>query len=81
MRAWPLLTVAGAPSAGPGVSQALLGTTDHPEAPAGTKQVTYNGSPLYTFIRDQKPGDTLGQGLNAAGGLWWVVSPAGTPVR
>jgi len=81
VRAWPLLTVAGAPSAGPGVSQALLGTTDHPEAPAGTKQVTYNGSPLYTFIRDQKPGDTLGQGLNAAGGLWWVVSPAGTPVR
>jgi len=80
-RAWPLLTVTGAPTAGPGVSQALLGTTDHPEAPAGTKQVTYNGSPLYTFVRDEKPGDTVGQGRTAFSGLWTVVSPAGAAIR
>jgi predicted lipoprotein with Yx(FWY)xxD motif len=37
-----------------------------------TIQVTYNGRPLYFYIKDAKSGDTLGQGI---GGVWFVVKP------
>jgi predicted lipoprotein with Yx(FWY)xxD motif len=39
----------------------------------GKHQLTYDGAPLYTFIKDKKPGDMVGQGLDVAGGYWWVV--------
>jgi hypothetical protein len=42
--------------------------------------VTYNGHPVYTFSGDSSAGDTSGQGINAFGGVWYVVSPAGQPV-
>jgi predicted lipoprotein with Yx(FWY)xxD motif len=38
----------------------------------GSKQVTYNGMPLYTYSRDLAPGDTMGQGI---GGVWFVATP------
>lgn len=38
----------------------------------GTKleQVTYKGMPLYTFLRDKKPGQTFGQGIQK---VWYVI--------
>jgi predicted lipoprotein with Yx(FWY)xxD motif len=39
----------------------------------GAMQVTYNGIPLYYWVRDQNPGDTTG---NRVGRIWWVVPPA-----
>ncbi|HEX6510105.1 MAG TPA: hypothetical protein VF221_20950, partial [Chloroflexota bacterium] len=33
-------------------------------------QVTYQGHPLYTFIADQKAGQTNGQGYKDFGGIW-----------
>ena len=38
----------------------------------GSLQVTYNGTPLYFWYQDSKPGDTNGQGV---GGVWYVVQP------
>jgi predicted lipoprotein with Yx(FWY)xxD motif len=38
----------------------------------GKKQTTYKGLPLYYFVKDVKPGDTMGQGVN---GVWYVVAP------
>ena len=46
----------------------------------GKPQVTYNGHPLYLFSADQKPGDTNGQGVNAFGGLWYVLSSSGDEI-
>ena len=43
----------------------------------GTKQLTINGWPAYTYAADTAPGMTNGQGVNASGGLWWLVSPSG----
>ena len=66
---WPPLllpagTVAPASMTGvPGVFGAATRTD-------GSKQLTYDGAPLYTFVKDTKPGDMNGQG---AGGTWWVI--------
>jgi secreted repeat protein with Y-X4-D motif len=46
----------------------------------GKPQVTYNGHPLYLFSADQKAGDTNGQGVNAFGGLWYVLSSSGDEI-
>jgi predicted lipoprotein with Yx(FWY)xxD motif len=56
---WPALTVAAGdtPTGGSGVS-GTLGTITR--ADNGARQVTYNGLPLYFFVNDKAPGDTLG---------------------
>ena len=75
--AWPPLTTTGAPQAGTGVQTSLLGTSTRSD---GTTQVTYAGHPLYYFVKDTAPGDTMGQGSNGFGALWWEVTPAGTAI-
>jgi predicted lipoprotein with Yx(FWY)xxD motif len=72
--AWPPLVVEGEPVPGEGVDAALLGTTERSD---GTTQVTYAGSPLYTWVQDQEPGDVTGQNVQE---VWFVVSPAGDAV-
>lgn len=42
----------------------------------GTIQATYKGYPLYYYIKDVAPGETLGQGV---GGVWYVVDPDKSP--
>jgi predicted lipoprotein with Yx(FWY)xxD motif len=74
---WPPLTVSGKATAGSGADASLVGTTTRSD---GKTQVTYNGHPVYRFSGDQKPGDTAGEGLNAFGASWYVVSPAGDQV-
>jgi predicted lipoprotein with Yx(FWY)xxD motif len=74
--AWPPDTTTGAPT-GSGVNTALLGTgmrADH------ASQVTYKGHPLYYFADDTQPGATNGQGADAFGGKWYVVSPSGAAI-
>ena len=61
---WPPLLTTGAPKAGDGADAGLLGTTARTD---GTTQVTYNGWPLYYWIKDQKPGDATGQDVGGVG--------------
>jgi hypothetical protein len=46
----------------------------------GSKQLSYNGHPLYRFIADGKPGDTNGENITAFGGIWRVLSKSGKTV-
>jgi predicted lipoprotein with Yx(FWY)xxD motif len=60
-----------APSSGaPSSEVGSLGTVKRPE---GTMQVTYKGTPLYTFTGDQQPGETKGQGIKDVG-TWSVLT-------
>ena len=44
-------------------------------------QVTYNGWPLYYFIKDKAPGDTMGQDVKGFGAEWYLVMPSGKEVH
>jgi predicted lipoprotein with Yx(FWY)xxD motif len=74
---WPPAVVSGKPTSGSGVKASKLGTTTRSD---GKRQVTYNGHPLYRFKGDTKAGQANGEGLTAFGGIWDVVSPAGSRV-
>jgi predicted lipoprotein with Yx(FWY)xxD motif len=76
-QAWPPLTTTGKPKASAGVSASKLGTTNRAH---GVKQVTYNGHPLYLFIKDTSARQANGQGIVAFGGKWSAVSAAGRAV-
>ena len=64
-----------APVPGPGVPRGV-GVVGRPD---GATQVTFNGSPLYTYRGDTAPGQDHGQGIGAT---WSVVQvhPISTPV-
>jgi predicted lipoprotein with Yx(FWY)xxD motif len=72
--AWPPLLATGKPTAGAGLTASKLGTITRS---GGSHQVTYNGHPLYLFIKDTKPGQTTGQGVTAFGAAWFALTPSG----
>lgn len=67
---WPAV----AATSGSPVANGVAGTIGTITRDDGTKQVTINGHPVYTYTPDAQPGDMKGQGF---GGIWWVVSPDG----
>ena len=68
---WP--PVPGNMTAGPGVT-GTIGTITRTD---GTKQATYDGHPLYTYIGDHAPGTASGNNINLNGGLWRDVPVTG----
>ena len=73
LKYWPI--VPGPATASSGISGTLGVITTN-----GVKQATYDGHPLYTYVADTSPGMVKGNGLNASGGLWWVMTPTGAKV-
>jgi predicted lipoprotein with Yx(FWY)xxD motif len=69
---WPPLTVPA--GATPKAASGLTGTLGTITRTDGTRQVTYEGHPLYTYSPDTTTADALGQGV---GGVWFVVSANG----
>jgi len=76
--AWPPLLTTGAPRAGAGARERLLGTT---RRRSGKRQVTYRGHPLYYYVGESRADQVLCQGVVEVGGTWLVVSPAGRAIR
>ena len=74
---WPPLSSTVPALAETGVTTGLIGTSTRTD---GTKQVTYNGHPLYYFVADKASGDTKGQGINNFGGGWYVVNATGSKI-
>jgi predicted lipoprotein with Yx(FWY)xxD motif len=74
---WPPLLATGKPTAGAGLTASKLATITRSD---GTRQITYNGHPLYLFVKDHKPGDVKGQGVVAFGAAWSALSPSGNRI-
>jgi predicted lipoprotein with Yx(FWY)xxD motif len=66
---WPPANVDGN-AVSPGGLPKTLATTTRTD---GSKQLTYDGWPLYRYARDTEPGQTAGDGSLGAGGLWPVA--------
>jgi predicted lipoprotein with Yx(FWY)xxD motif len=76
--AWPPVTTTSiSPQIGTGVKQSLVGQTTRADH---TKQLTYAGHPVYLFVHDSAPGSTSGQGLQAFGARWDVLTATGREV-
>jgi predicted lipoprotein with Yx(FWY)xxD motif len=75
--AWPPLILHGKLKAKGHAKRGKLGSSKRGD---GTRQVTYNGHPLYRFIQDSKPGQANGQGSQAFGAGWYVVAPSGNEI-
>ncbi len=69
---WPPVIVTGSLPIGSAVITGTFGTV---ERPGGTKQLTYDGMPLYTYTGDSGPGEANGQGIQ---GVWFAVTPSGS---
>jgi predicted lipoprotein with Yx(FWY)xxD motif len=74
---WPPVTTTGAATAAGAAISSHLATITRPD---GTKQVTYNGHPLYRFAKDKDKGDSYGQGVKAFGASWYVLAPSGKKI-
>jgi predicted lipoprotein with Yx(FWY)xxD motif len=70
----PLLIDDGNPVAGEGVNGELLGVLTRTD---GTRQVMYNGMPLYYYNADPNVGDINGQ---LRGNVWFIVHPNTTTI-
>ncbi len=66
---WPVFTLSSV-SLAPSLNAADFGVLVRDD---GVKQVTFKGWPLYYYVKDLAPGDTLGQGLN---NVWFIIDPA-----
>ncbi len=71
--AWPPLLAKKAPTVSSALDPDLVGTTRRTD---GTRQVTYNGHPLYYYVGDS-PGVIKCQNIFEYGGLWLIVKPNG----
>lgn len=71
LAAWHPLTVSSGSK--PSGSVGSLGVIKRPN---GVMQVTFRGEPLYTFVKDQSPGQATGQGIKDVG-TWTAVTPGG----
>jgi len=75
--AWPPVTTTGSVTAGGSAVASDLGTITRSD---GSKQVTYDGHPLYYFAGDSGAGTAAGQGSDGFGAKWWLVAPSGSDV-
>jgi len=71
---WPPLTTSGTPLGGDGIDATKLGISTRTD---GTTMVTFNGHPLYYFIKDSGAGDVVGQGYN---NVWFVLDATGNAI-
>lgn len=77
-KAWPPLLTEGKPQASGKADKSLLATIERKD---GSTQVTYNGWPLYYFVKDKQPGDTNGQDIEGFGAEWYLLTPEGQAVH
>lgn len=77
IQTWPPVTIGDVrPTGAPGLQGAMIATVTRPE---GTRQVTFNGHPLYRYAGDAGAGTTNGHGVDDKYGHWTMLTPQGEP--
>jgi predicted lipoprotein with Yx(FWY)xxD motif len=71
---WPPVLASSTPAVAGEANASLIGLTARSD---GTKQVTYNGLPLYYYTADTKAGQATGNHLKDGFGLWVGMLPSG----
>jgi predicted lipoprotein with Yx(FWY)xxD motif len=71
---WPPVLATSIPTVSGEAKASLVGLTTRSD---GTKQVTYNGLPLYYYTADTKAGQSVGNHLKDGFGLWVGLLPSG----
>jgi predicted lipoprotein with Yx(FWY)xxD motif len=74
---WPPAKAPAHPTLAKGLSSKKLKVIRRSD---GSRQLSYNGHPLYRYSGDTKPGQTNGEGITAFGGTWYVLSRTGAIV-
>ncbi|MGH8875920.1 MAG: SCO0930 family lipoprotein [Stackebrandtia sp.] len=75
LKKWTPMTVEDEPTVGEGPAKGLVDTIERED---GSKQVTYNDWPMYTFNEDSEPGDLKGVGFKD---LWCATDAAGDAAK
>ena len=70
---WPAITTTTTTPTVTGIT----GTVSSITGTDGSKQITINGMPIYTFSKDTAPNDVKGQGFK---GVWHALTPAGVKI-
>ena len=74
MQSWPPVTIeAQQPSGAPGLQGAMIATVTRPD---GSRQVTFDGHPLYRYAADDGAGSANGDGVKDKFGTWHLATPA-----
>jgi len=77
-KVWPPFAASDEKIRAEGVNKGLI---DMVERKDGMFQITYNGMPLYYYIKDKgKPGSTKGHDVHDEFGTWYLVAPSGKKV-
>jgi predicted lipoprotein with Yx(FWY)xxD motif len=71
---WPPVLASKLPAVTGLARRSLVGLTTRK---GGSKQVTYNGLPLYYYVADAKAGESVGNHLKDGFGLWIGMLPNG----
>jgi predicted lipoprotein with Yx(FWY)xxD motif len=71
---WSPVSASGGVTASGSAKSSDLGSITRSD---GSKQVTYDGHPLYYYFGDSGPGQTNGEGNDDFGAQWWLVAPSG----
>ena len=71
---WPPVLATRIPATSGKAEASLLGLTTRKD---GTRQVTYNGLPLYYYVPDTKAGQVTGNQLKDQFGFWAGLQPSG----
>lgn len=71
---WPAVLASSMPAVTGLANRSFVGLTTRKD---GTKQVTYNGLPLYYYVADAKAGESVGNHLKDGFGLWIGMLPSG----
>ncbi len=75
--AWPPLIASDVSPSGTALEKALIATSARSD---GSRQVTYNGHPLYYYVGDRSAGEIKCQAVVEFGGGWYVLDSKGNKI-